>query len=124
MSSPEIAHPLGRERAGGDHSLRLYLAHPLRDQLGLHGLAVDLLHLAGGLLGRQLGDAVQLRVGVLVAGPDALEVEHRQSAQLADHAGDPGRHDAVHRGGQHRQLEPVRAQRPGDVYVVGVARAA
>ena len=30
--------------------------------------------------------------------------------------------DAIHRRGQQRELEAVRAQRPGDVDVVGIAR--
>ena len=34
-----------------------------------------------------------------------------------------GRDDAVQRGRQQRQLEPVRAERPRDVDVVGIARA-
>ena len=38
-------------------------------------------------------------------------------------AGGLGRDDAVHRRGQHRQLELVGAELPGDVDVVGVARA-
>ena len=33
-----------------------------------------------------------------------------------------GRDDAVHRGGEQRQLEAVRAERPGDVDVIGIAR--
>src|SRR5690606_30982944 len=52
---------------------------------------------------------------------DALEVEHGQAAELADDAGRPGRHHAVHRRGQQRQLEAVVAELPGDVDVVRVA---
>src|SRR6185437_16803277 len=71
----------------------------------------------------QLGDPLQLLVGVLVASEDALEVEHRQAAELADDSRRLRGDDAVHRGGQNRQLELVRTELPGDVDVVGVARA-
>ncbi len=120
----EVADPLRGQGPRRDHALGLDLADPLRDQLGLHGLAVDLLHLVGGLLGRQLRDPLELLVGILVARPDALEVEDRQPAELPYEARRAGRDDAVHRGREHRQLEPVGTQRPGDVDVVGVARAA
>ena len=118
-----LQHPLGRQRGGDDDLLLLDFADPLRDQLRLDRLAVDLLHLPGGDLLGQRGDPLELLVGVLVAGEDALQVEHRQPAQAADDAGGLGRDDPVHRGGQHRQLELVGAQLPGDVDVVGVAGA-
>jgi hypothetical protein len=66
---------------------------------------------------------VELGVRVLVAGPDALEVEDGQAAQLAQLAGDVGRDHPVHRGRHQRQLEAIRAERPGDVDVVRIARA-
>src|SRR5205807_1083643 len=47
-----VAHPLRRERSGCDHTLSLDLAEPLRAELSLDRLPVDLLHLAGGLLRR------------------------------------------------------------------------
>ena len=118
-----VEHPLRRQRRRDDDLLLLDLADPLRDQLWLDGLAVDLLHLARGEILRQLRDPLELLLSVLVAGEDALEVEDREAAQIADDAGGLGRDDAVHRRGQHRQLELVRAELPGDVDVVGVARA-
>jgi hypothetical protein len=65
----------------------------------------------------------KLRLGVLVARPDALEVEDGQAAELAQDAGGPGGDDAVHGRREQRQLEAVGAERPADVYVVGVTRA-
>src|SRR5213078_3488037 len=85
--------------------------------------AVDLLHLARRDLLGQRGDALELLVGVLVAAEDALEVQDRETAELADDAGHARRDDAVHRRGQQRQLEAVVPQLPGDVDVVGVACA-
>ena len=81
------AHALRRQRGRDDDALVLDLADALGDQLGLDRLAVDLLHLArGGVLG-QVRDALELLVGVLVAREDALEVEDREAAELADDAG-------------------------------------
>ena len=48
------------------------------DQLRLDRLGVDLLHAPGGLLGGQVGDLLEQHVGVVVAGPEALEVEARR----------------------------------------------
>ena len=62
----------------------LDLADALADELGLDRLGVDLLHAAGGLLGGELGDLLEERLGVLVAGPEALEVEHADAAEPAD----------------------------------------
>ena len=53
-------------------------------QVGVERLLVDRLHLARGEVLRQLRDPLELLVGVLVAGEDALEVQHRETAELAD----------------------------------------
>ena len=76
----------GVSDAADDDPLLLDLLDPLGDQLGLDRLAVDLLHLARGELLRQRGDPLELLVGVLVAGEDALEVQHGEPAELADDA--------------------------------------
>ena len=67
--------------------------------------------------------AIELGVRVLITGPDALEVEHGQATELADPPRGVRRDDAVHRRRQERQLEPVRAEHPGDVDVIRIARA-
>ena len=94
----------------------------LRDQLRLDRALVDLLHPARRLLLRQLRDLLELALGSLVAGEDALEVEHAEAAELAELDRDLRRDDAVHRGGEQRQLEQVRAELPADVHVLRVAR--
>src|SRR5690349_4472573 len=101
----------------------LDLADALGHELGLDRLLVDLLHLPGRRLLRERGDLLELRLRVLVAGPDALEIEHGQAAELAEDAGGLRRDDTVHGGRQQRQLEAVRPERPADVYVVRVTRA-
>src|SRR5207248_8970686 len=85
-------------------------------------LGVDLLHAAGGLVGRQLRDLVEETVGVFVAGPQSFEVEDADTAELADLDGGGRAHDAVHGRGHQGQLETERVDLPGDVDVFGVAR--
>ena len=46
-----------------------------------------------------------------------------EPTELPDDPGRARRHHAVHRGGEQRQLEPVRTEGPADVDVVRVARA-
>ena len=118
-----LGHPLRGQRARGDRAGRLDLLHPLCDQLRLHRLAVDLLHQRRRLLRRRRGDLAELRLGVLVAAPDALEVEHPETTEAAELGRGRRADDAVHRRGEQRQLEAVGPQGPGDVDVVGVARA-
>ena len=99
------------------------LADALGDQLGLDRLGVDLLHAPGRLVGRQLGDLVEQRLGILVAGPEALEVEHADAAEPADLDRRRRADDAVHGRGHERQLEAEGVDLPGDVDVLGVAGA-
>ena len=116
-------HLLGRERRCGNDPLCLDLPDPLGDQLGLDRLLVDVLHLTGRDVAGEARDPLELRIGILVAAEDPFQVEDRQPAELADDTGRLGRDDAVERRRQQRQLEPVRPERPSDVYVVGVPRA-
>ena len=118
-----LAHSLRRQGRGADDALLLDLLDPLRDQLGLDRLAVDPLHLGRRVLGRQPGDALELGVGVLVAGEDAFQVQNGQPAELPDDPGRARRHNPVHRGGEQWQLESVGPERPADIDVVRVARA-
>ena len=118
-----VAHALRRQRGRRDHALILDLANPLRDQVLAHRLGVDALHLRGRDLLGLLGDPLELARGVVVAGPDALEVEDGEPAEVAEDAGGLGRDDAVHGRGEQRQVEAVRTERPGDVDVIGIARA-
>ena len=58
------------------------------------------------------GDPLELSVGVLVAAEDALEVEHGEAAELADHARGLGETTPSSAAREQRQLEPVGAERP------------
>jgi hypothetical protein len=118
-----LGDALGRERARGDCAGRLDLLDALGDELGLDRLLVDPLHQMSRLLRRRRGDLHQLRVRVLVAGPDPLEVQNSEAAELVEGDRRLRADHAVHRGGEQRQLEPVGAEGPGDVDVVGIAGA-
>ena len=71
---------LRRERGGGRDPDGLDLLDAGADQLVLDRLGVDLLHPQRGLLGRQLGDLFEERLGVLVPGPQPFEVEDGETA--------------------------------------------
>ena len=93
------------------------------DQLFLDRLVVELLHPARRLLGVERRDLVEHGVGVLVPGPEPFEVQARHAAELADLDRDLGRHHAVHRRADQREVEVERVDVPGDVDVLGISRA-
>ena len=97
------------------------LGDPLADQLRLQRLCVYLLQHRGRLLGRRRGDLLEALIGVLVAAPDPLEVEDPEAAELVDQGRGRRADHAVHGRGDQRQLKPIGAERPGDVYVIGIA---
>ena len=117
------ADALGGERGTRHHALVLDLADALRHEILAHGLRVDALHLRGGQLLRQSRDPLELGIRVVVAGPDPLEVQNPEAAELPDRPRGRGRDHAVHRRGEERELEPVGPERPGDVDIVRVAGA-
>src|SRR6185436_1266739 len=90
------------------------------DELVLQRLRVDLLHAARRLLGLERRDLLEVRLRVLVARPEAFEVETREPAEPTDLDRRAGRHHAVHRRRDERQREVVRVDLPGDVDVFGV----
>src|SRR5581483_8356510 len=114
---------LRRERRTGDDTRVLDLADALGDELGLDGLGVDLLHAGGGLVGLELGDLREQRLRILVARPQALEVEAADAAELADLDGRGRADDSVHGRRHQGEAELVGVDLPGDVDVLGVAGA-
>ena len=59
------------------------LMQTLDNELRLDRLGVDLLNTLGRAFGRQFGDLVKQRLRIVVAGPQAFEVEHAKRAHLA-----------------------------------------
>ena len=117
----QVADPLRGEAGGSDDLLGLHLGDPLADQFGLDRLEVDLLHAPGGLLGRKLGDLLEVGLGILVSGPEPFEVQDPEPTQVPDGGGGGGADGAVHGRAQHRKGEAEAVELPGDVDVVGVA---
>ena len=120
---PQLLGALRAQRAGDGDAGGADLGEAVADQLGADRLGVDLLHADGGRGGVELGDLGQQRLGVLVPGPQALEVEHAEPAEAADLDRGGRAHHRVHRRGQQRQLEPVGVDLPGGRDVLGVAGA-
>ena len=121
---PQLLGALRGERAGHGDTRVADLAQPLGDQLGLDLLAVDLLHPGRRQRRVEGGDLGEQRGRVLVAGPQPLEVEHRQPAEPAERDRGLRRHHRVHRRRDHREVEVVGVDLPADRDLLGVARAA
>ncbi len=97
------------------------LPDPGGDQFGLHGCLVELLHPLGCLLDGKRGDLGEHGIGVLVAGPQALKVEHTHTPQAAHLDGRGGADHAIHRRCHQGQVEPVGVNLPADVDVLRVS---
>ena len=94
--------------------LRPDLLDPAADEVFPDRLRVDLLQPPGRRRVVQLGRLGQQRLRVIEPGPQALQVQRREPAELADSDRGGGRDDAVHRRHDQRQVEPVRVDLPGD----------
>src|SRR5882672_6668580 len=119
----DLGEALGALRDRGDQdwtATLLDVADPLVDQLFLDGLAIDALDDLGRFFQAGRGDAVQDRVGVLVAGEDAFQVEDREAPHPAHLDRERGAHHPVHGRRDDGDGEAVAAELPGDVDLAGV----
>jgi hypothetical protein len=114
---------LWRERGRRDDTARFDLRDPLGDELLAHGGAVQLLHPLGHDRLVERGDVGQHLVDVVIASPEALGVEHGESAEPADPLGRPRRDHAVRWTGHQRQLEAPGVELPRDRDVLRVSGA-
>ncbi|MGX1505498.1 UNVERIFIED_CONTAM: hypothetical protein RKD43_004123 [Streptomyces graminofaciens] len=119
----ELRGALRGERGGGHDAGVAHLLDALADQLLPDGGGVDLLEAARGIGLVHLRDLVEQRLRVVVAGPQALEVQDAQAAHLADADGGLRGDHGVHRSGQEGQLEAVGVDLPGDRDLLRVPRA-
>ena len=119
---PVLLGVLRAEGTGDGDPRGAQLAQPLGDQLRLDRGGVDLLHARGRQGGVERGDLRQERLGVAVARPQPLEVEHRQPPGLAEGDRRRRRHHRVHRRGDDRHLEVVGIDLPVQGDLLGVAR--
>ena len=105
----------GRGAHGGNATALLDFSDPQADQVFAHRLAVELLHQRHELLFADRGDAVEHRVGVVVAALHPLKVEHPEGAQLGELTAHPHIHHAIHGAGNDRDLPGDSAQGPAAV---------
>ena len=114
----------GESDAGDGHAGVADLLEPRGDQLGAGSArrrSPASARVACAAL--EAGDLRRAAARVVVPGPQALEVEHAEAAELAERDRGRRRHHRVHRRGQQRQLEAVGVDLPGDRDLLGVARA-
>src|SRR5699024_9264 len=93
------------------------------DELGDDRRGVDLLHPHGVAAEVEIGDLVQERLRVLVAGPEPLEVEHSDPAEFPERDRRGRAHHRVHRRRQYGEIEVVGVDLPTHRYVFWVACA-
>ena len=98
---------LRAERSGDGDACVAQFPEPLGDELRANRLGVDLLHPGRGVGRVELGDLVQEWLGVVVAGPEPLEVQDRQPAEATERDGGRRRHHRVHRRPHDRDVEVI-----------------
>ncbi len=121
-----LGHPVGargRDRRRGGDAGALHLRDALGDQFDLDRLQVHLLHPGRRLVVVEFADLFEERHRVLVTGPETLEVQDAESTEATELDRGVGRHGPVHRRTEDRQVELVGVDLPGDVDVLGIARA-
>ena len=84
QAGQERLDALGRHRAGGDRAGRPDGPDALDDEVRVDRLLVELAESGRGRVVGQLGDLVEHRLRVGVAGPEALEVEDGQAAEVVE----------------------------------------
>ena len=109
---------------GGDAPLGLDFLDPLADQFLLHRLAVEVLHQGHKGLLAHGRNPIQGRVGVGVAGLQALNVEYPQGAEPRELHGHGHINHAIHGTGDDRNFPLDAPQTPAAVSDLGVHRAA
>ena len=118
---------LRTQGACNDHAGVTNLFQACSDQFRLNRLGVNLLHAGGcggGVRLGQLNNLVEQRLRVLVAGPQALEVQHAQATQLTQRNGGRRGHDRVHGRTNDGGVELEGVNLPGGVDVAAVAGTA
>ncbi len=117
-----LRRALGGQRPARHDPCRLDLPDPGGDELGPDGFGVNLLHTYRGLVRAQLGDFLEVGLGVLIARPQTLEVEHAHAAQPTDLDSRGGADHAVHGRSHQWELEAEGIDFPGNIDIFGVSR--
>ena len=121
--APVLLHALRRQLAGDDHPGLAQLLEARGDQRGLDRLGVHALEGRNRLLFTQVSDVFKDRRRVLVAGPQAVQIEHADTAEATESDRGLRTHHRVHGGRHEGQVHVIGVNLPADVDVLGVARA-
>ena len=121
--APVLLHALRRELAGDHHAGFAQLLEARGDQRRLNRLRVNALEARDRLLLAQVGDALKDRRRVLVAGPQAVQVEHADAAEATEGDRRLRAHHRVHRGRHQGDIDVVGVDLPADVDILGVTGA-
>ena len=97
------------------------LMQTLDNELRLDRLGVDLLNTLGRAFGRQFGDLVKQRLRIVVAGPQAFEVEHPKRAHLAHGDGGGRAGHRIHRSADNRHVEFISVNLPRGGHILRIA---
>ena len=100
------------------------LMQTLDNELRLDRLGVDLLNTLGRAFGRQFGDLVKQRLRIVVAGPQAFEVEHAKRAHLAHGDGGGRAGHRIHRSADNRHVEFISVNLPRGGHILRIASTA
>ena len=119
----QVLRALGRERARHGHAGVADLMETFDDELRLDGLGIDALEELGRLVFGAFRDLLEQRGRVVVARPQAFEVEHSQRAELAHLDHGLGAHDGIHRCADDRNVELIGVDLPRDIHVLRVTGA-
>ena len=109
-----------RQRSGHRHARGADPLQPRRDEFGDDRGRVDLLEATSRPPAFQFGYLAELRRGILVSGPQPLQVQDPDAAQPADGDGRLRRAHGVHRRGEHRDVEVVGVELPRGRDFVGI----
>ncbi len=109
------------QRAGDGDARVADLVETLDDELRLDRLGVDLLDARGRLVRRQLRDLVEQRLRIVIAGPQALEVEHAERAHPAQGDGGGRAGHRIHRGADDRHVEFIGVDLPRGGHILRIA---
>ena len=113
---------LGGHRDGGDGAARLHLLDALCDEVVANWLLEGRLEDGRSLVPVDRGDLVEDGAGIVVAGPDALEVEDAEATRLVHEQGEVGVNNRVHGGGDEGEPEVIGADVQADLDELGVDR--
>ena len=121
--TPMLLDALGRQLAGDDHPGLAQLRETLRDERRLDRLRVHALQSRNRFFLTEVRDLVKDRLGILVPGPQAIQIKDTDATEATECNGCLRTHHRVHGGRHEGQVHVIGVNLPADVDVLRVARA-